>query len=258
MLTKLELQIKYEHKERLGYNISSLLHGIIMTQIDSVYAEFLHQNGQKPFSVSVTDMTDSSFTWTICTLNKVAKEKIIDVLFLKQSFYMEHKKLELHVTGRKLSEITYEELIERFYFGRHPRNILIRFQTPTAFKSDGKYVFLPNVHFFFQSLMNKYNAFSEETSVDDPEVLEYFEQHVFIKKYKLRSVRYCLEGVWIPSFVGEITLHIDGSERMVNLAHMLIAFGEYAGVGIKCALGMGHIERKGGEICDRNTSQTGD
>lgn len=38
-------------------------------------------------------------------------------------------------------------------------------------------------------------------------------------------------------------IHINGPEQMVNLAHMLIAFGEYAGIGIKSSLGMGDVEK---------------
>lgn len=242
MLTKLELWIEYEHGEKLSWNISSLMHGVLMEQISPEYAEILHLNGRKPFHQSVSEITDHSFRWEICTLNPEAKQKIIDVLMTKKSFYMSHKKLELKVVKWNLSGTTYEELIEKYYFGENPRNIRIRFQTPTAFKSKGKYIFMPDVRLIFQSLMNKYDAFSGETEVGGAEILEHFEEYVQISRYRLKSVRYALEGVWISGFIGEITIHVNGPQPMVNLAHMLAAFGEYAGVGIKSALGMGHIQ----------------
>ena len=49
MLAKLELWIEYEQKEKLTYNISSLMHGILMEQLDPAYGGILHRNGQKPF-----------------------------------------------------------------------------------------------------------------------------------------------------------------------------------------------------------------
>ena len=45
MLAKLELWIEYEQEEKLTYNISSLMHGILMEQLDPIYGEVLHRNG---------------------------------------------------------------------------------------------------------------------------------------------------------------------------------------------------------------------
>ena len=233
MLAKLELWIEYEQEEKLTYNISSLMHGILMEQLDPIYGEVLHRNGQKPFHQSVSEMRNNHFKWTICTLNVEARKQIIDVLVTKKHFYMKHKDLKWNLSGS-----SYDELIERYYFQKNARNIPIRFVTPTAFKSNGGYVFMPDVHFIFQSLINKYNAFASDTSVEGQEILEHFE-------------KYALEGVWISAFIGEIVIHINGPEQMVNLAHMLIAFGEYAGIGIKSSLGMGDVEKGEKKTDDR-------
>ena len=40
MLAKLELWIEYEQEEKLTYNISSLMHGILMEQLDPIYGEY--------------------------------------------------------------------------------------------------------------------------------------------------------------------------------------------------------------------------
>ena len=162
MLAKLELWIEYEQEEKLTYNISSLMHGILMEQLDPIYGEVLHRNGQKPFHQSVSEMRNNHFKWTICTLNVEARKQIIDVLVTKKHFYMKHKDLKLKVTKWNLSGGSYDELIEKYYFQKNARNIPIRFVTPTAFKSNGRYVFMPDVHFIFQSLINKYNAFAND------------------------------------------------------------------------------------------------
>ncbi len=242
MLAKLELWIEYKRKEKLSYQISSLMHGILMEQIDKEYGEILHQDGRKPFRQSVSEMTDCSFKWTICTLTQEARQQIIDILLTKEKFYMRHKQLDLIVKKRQLTETTYEELIGTYYFGEHSRSIRIRFLSPTAFKSEGNYVFMPDIRLIFQSLIHKYDDFSKATEVGGADTLEHFEKYSFIRKYHLKSVRYSLEGTWIPAFLGEITIQVRGPEQMANLAHMLAVFGEYAGIGIKCSLGMGSIQ----------------
>ena len=65
-------------------------------------------------------------------------------------------------------------------------------------------------------------------------------------------MKFHLEGVKIASFMGSITIKIGGPQSLVNLVHLLMYFGEYSGVGIKTAIGMGKISvvenKKRGDI----------
>ena len=57
-----------------------------------------------------------------------------------------------------------------------------------------------------------------------------------------------MSGTVRQGFVGEICLKIKGPSLMVNLVNVLLQFGEYAGTGIKTAIGMGAfriVEDKG-------------
>ena len=58
----------------------------------------------------------------------------------------------------------------------------------------------------------------------------------------MRSTQYRIERVRIPSFIGEISIRIDGSQQLANVATMLAKFGEYSGVGIKTGMGMGAMK----------------
>lgn len=49
MLAKLELWIEYEQKEKLTYNISSLMHGILMEQLDPAYGGYYTEMGRSLF-----------------------------------------------------------------------------------------------------------------------------------------------------------------------------------------------------------------
>ena len=243
MLSKLELEIHYNHTEQLTYHISSTMHGLLMDYVDYEYGELLHRDGRKPFHQYLSQMKRDSFVWTICTLNEEARIQIIDRLKEQDHFLLKHKNLNLYVTDRKLTEMSYDELIERYYFEPQSRNIRLRFLTPTSFKSQGRYVFFPDLKLIFQSLMLKYDAFSDTTAMASPEVLEHIENYSYIRNYNLRSIYFSLEGVKINAFLGEITIHVNGPEQMVNLMHLMTAYGEYAGVGIKSSLGMGAIHK---------------
>ena len=47
MITQLEIKLKYQSEEKLNYNISSVMHGILMGHIDRAYGERMHEDGFK-------------------------------------------------------------------------------------------------------------------------------------------------------------------------------------------------------------------
>ena len=66
--------------------------------------------------------------------------------------------------------------------------------------------------------------------------------HQIIIHHNIRSTRFPLEGVKIPSFMGEVTIRFNGTDTMARYSKMLLEFGEFSGVGIKCGMGMGAIK----------------
>ncbi len=92
--------------------------------------------------------------------------------------------------------------------------------------------------------MNKYSASSTDMEMYDAETLEQLVSNSEITQYKLRSVQFPLEGIKIPSFKGELTIKINGTITMAKYARLLARFGEYSGVGIKTAIGMGGLRLK--------------
>jgi len=245
MITELQLKLKYQSEEKLSYQIASAMHGILMEYVDRIYGDYLHENRLKPFSQSVLDIQENTFLWRICTLTEDAKIKIINRLVEEKEFYLKHRNLRLQVCEKTLREISYDALIEEYYFQEQGRNITIEFYSPTAFKSQGTYVFIPTVRLIFQSLIQKYDYFSQETAIGSEEVMEHIEKYVSIVRYRLRSVRFSLEGTKVPAFVGMVTFRVKGPQQLVNLIKMLAVFGQYSSVGIKTALGMGQMRVKG-------------
>lgn len=252
MLSRLQIILEKPKDSHLNYNISSLLQGVLMEQISYEFALELHNGNRQPYSQYV-EFDKDRIIWNVQTLTETAYEQIIVPMMHEnvQSIYIRHKDMVLGIQDKILEQCSYDQLRKEQYFTDGSRIKTIQFVSPTAFKSQGEYVFYPSVHFLFQSLMMKYDACSDDADLFGSEVMEHFEKNIKVVRYKLRSYAFHLEGTKIPAFLGEITVKINGPQALVNLADYLLAFGEFAGVGIKCGIGMGGMkimeeERRGG------------
>ena len=76
----------------------------------------------------------------------------------------------------------------------------------------------------------------------DEDVLEELVKNSTIVNYKLNSTYFQMEGIRIPSFRGKIGIKISGTDTIAKYARFLAEFGEYSGVGIKTAMGMGAVK----------------
>ena len=242
MLAKLTMELSGEECG-LSYQKSSLLQGVLMEHIEPEYAERLHETGLKPYSQCLY-LRDRKYYWEINSLDQTAYDGIVNPLLDSSftGFYLEHNDAEVRIKGKSLKTKSYQELVEDYYFGDTGRRIDMSFLTPTAFRQNGRYVFYPDIRLIYQSLMNRFDTFSPDQAIKSDETLEQLVDYTEISRYSLHSTRYFLEGVKIPAFTGSIGLWIHGPDPMVHLAWLLFRYGEYAGVGIKTAIGMGCME----------------
>ncbi len=239
MLSRLELNLG--KCEDISINSSSLFHGSLFDFIANEYADELHSNGVKPYSQNLSRDREGNWIWTVNTMNEKAKENIIDYL-LSDSYKevnIKHKELKIPVLSKELRTSGYKELLDEYYFKDSSRYITMKFISPTAFKSRGNYVFCPNFRLIYQSVMNKYDSVFIDSQLFDEEILENLVENTQLINYNLRSFKFHLEGITIPSFMGHMTIRINGPQAMVNLANYMLRFGEYSGVGIKATIGMG-------------------
>ena len=248
MLATLKIKLNTNKEMKLTYQASSLFHGFLMKNIDREYGDFLHQSNLKPYSQHL-EITNGELIWIINTLNKTAYDNIIKPLLCEDivSVYLENRDMSVPIISKELSVEKYDDLLDRTLFSNCSRYVDLKFVTPTAFKSEGEYLFFPTIHHIFNSLVKKYDSSNKNSQIYTPELIKDIETHVKISKYNLKSTVFSIEGVKIPAFIGEITLKINGPGQLVNLIHLLTAFGEYSGVGIKSALGMGSIKIRKGE-----------
>ena len=241
ILAELRLELKANSEEKIGYLQSSLFQGVLMEHINKDYAETIHQTGLHPYSMYIS--SHDSLTWIIRTINDDAYHNIIEPLLALdfKSFDLKKKEITVDITNKSITTITYEDLMKSFNSDSTDKYIKVSFESPTAFKSNEAYVFMPDIRLVFGSLMRKYSAASSDTDMTDEETLQYITDHTAIQDYKIRSTRFHLEGTRIPSYLGEVTFRFRGTDTMARYARMLLEFGEYSGVGIKCGMGMGAI-----------------
>lgn len=229
------------------YNKGSLLQGVLYEHIDSSYVDELHEQGMKPYSQSILKEKDSVI-WSIRALSGDAYEKIIIPIMSDEftQFTLKHNKADISIQSKQLISVDVNKLFQKFYSEDSSRNFMVEFRSPTAFKKDGRYHFYPEIYNIYQSLMSRFDLVSVGRGMFSQETLEQLVSNTEITGYNIKSVRYSLESVSIPAFMGRIYIHINGPQTMVNFARMLFEFGNYSGAGIKTALGMGclHIEER--------------
>lgn len=255
MISRLYMVLEANKDIKMSYQKAVILQGIMMEQIENEYASALHESKLHPYSQYVTNKNGENI-WVVNTLNEEAYKKIAKALQGEEfnSFKMEHDDLEIHIVRKEELVVSKREFMRQYYFSDSDKYIEVVFNTPTAFKSQGIYVNYPNLELIYKSLMNKYDSSSENEGLISDELREELVKNTRVMRYDLHSCNYNIGNSKIPSFMGKILLRIDGAQGIVNFANMLFRFGEYAGIGIKTAMGMGSI--KLGERC-RNDERKG-
>lgn len=243
MLAKLQMVLETEEKESMTCQKAIMLQSILMSQINKEYAESMHESGLHPYRQSLENKEGKNI-WSISVTNKEAYDQIINPLLSTefQEFFLVHDQSKIYVKEKDVVQIMKKEMTEKYYFEDAPRYIEIGFTTPTAFKSQNQYIFYPDLRLIYQSLMNKYEASSEEETMKSKELLEQMVVNTNIVQYNLKSCYYSISKVKIPAFMGRIKVKIDGPQTLVNFANLLFRFGEYSGIGIKTAMGMGNMK----------------
>ena len=226
-------------------SIGPYLQGVIMDQIQSAYADHLHQLNFNPYSqYCCKDESNKHLIWNVSALTDEAAEQIIEPLRKMDLIELKSIGVSLPIASKSTYTINVETLLKSIYDDGGTKAD-VRFLTPTAFKSRKTYVFMPTSRLLFQNLLMHYEQVYGNGDDVEEETLSYVEQHAKIVSYNLRSHYFANaagKGKRIPAFIGSATFRFDGSPAMAGLARMLLKFAEYAGVGIKTAMGMGGVE----------------
>lgn len=248
MISTVIIEIAQQEK-RLVYSSGSILHGFLMECLDPEIVRQLHESRLNPFSSALlADRISDVAIWKISSLNNASYELILKPLVEKlakeKTIVLKQKLASFEVKNIYHADaVSYEDLSRKHFIsdtvGRRCR---IRFATPAAFKSSGRYVFMPEIRLIMNSLINRWNAFSGCIKLEDEHLLDHICEHVAIAGYNIRSCRFGIEGTTVPGLIGSVDFKTHGPDALARLASMLFDYSVYAGVGIKTALGMGCVE----------------
>lgn len=225
----------------LTFQQSSNLQGVIMENIQTEYAERLHENRLNPYSQCLVK-ENGKLVWHIKTLTEEAYENIILPMAKLNELNIKKKQLLAPIKRKNVELYDESNLIKEFYDKKCERYLEVNFLTPTAFKRDGKYMIYPDLQLIYGSLMRKYSELSAELNMIDEDTLTELTEKSEIRRYRLQTVAFPLEKVQITGFVGSICIHMGGTDTLAKYARMLLKFGEFSGIGIKTGIGMGAIK----------------
>ncbi len=239
MIYKNIYEITNNEDLKINYNWGSVLHGLLMEEIDTKYAEKLHENGIKPFTQFLYyDKICNKNLWVINCLNDESGEKILNKI-IEKNFYLKNKNAEINLKKHSSEIVNPEDIINNNFMSLEVNNSnCFNFVTPVAFKKDGHYINYPINFNIFSNLMKKWDTFNEIKTFDQ-EVLTHISERVYLKKYNLNSKQYYLENTKIPSFTGNIQYGLPISKELKRICNLLCEYSKYSGVGIKTTLGMG-------------------
>ena len=157
MPSQIKMMLNYEEQQRITWNVGSAFQGIIMERIPFSYGEKLHLSELKPYSQFVLNK-NGEIIWTVNTLEEQSDYYIADMLLSDtfSNFYLKNKNIEFTIVKKEFQKISYDTLIDTCFFENQNRIIEFQFISPTAFKSNGEYVFYTNIKEIFKIIINKF------------------------------------------------------------------------------------------------------
>lgn len=243
MLHTWTIQCTHTGRERAHPSWGSVLHGALMEWLSPGAGSLLHEQQLRPFAQYVHDAQGNQFTWRINAWDDAVAAQIAGALVNRQPFTLRQKNIEVSLVSSAHSAISEAAFAQPFFAEEAPSRLIdLRFLTPCTHKTDGAYALFPSPWLIVQSLSRKLSAFSQVVSLEDETALEALARDMRIARYRLQSAPFSLEQTRVAGYVGSLRLYLGGRDQLARLGAMTLMFANYAGVGIKTALGMGGCE----------------
>ncbi len=244
----MEFILELPKNEKIHQAMGSILQGALMEIIGSESAKKLHDEGLRPYSQYIYfDKNKNVPIWRVNVLNEWACEKILIPLMQQRQIFLRHKNYSVNLLKYNIvSEESYEDMAERFMSNNAPmsKGVALDFVTTASFRRDGRNVIFPEIYLILQSLLNRWNSFSNSFVIDGENLPHILANFFIIKEYNFYSQLFLLEHQKIEGFCGRMSANFKGDNTTNRLLGLLLEYGNYTGVGIKTALGMGAVKAK--------------
>lgn len=231
MLNQLDIYLRHSDISQLYSDLGIKLHGFIMSKIDTKYAESLHGQEPRPFSLFVYD-SGNGFVCRVSTLNDEAVQ-IIDVLQKQDKIviYVGRKPILLAVENvTKSNPIKTNKISDILNKNKYTLDIV----TPATRKTSGVYTNPPDLCKYFTSVANKLQTY--ENIFIERDELELLFADIKMSRYIFESKDFLLGGKPIPAMTGSFDVSINNKSEKIKL---LLGYATYCGIGAKTSLGMG-------------------
>lgn len=247
MPTAMEFVLGIPENEKVHRAMGSIMQGALMEILDVESTKILHVDGLRPYSQFLYfDKNKNHPIWRVNSLNDWADQKILIPLTSQRRIFLRHKNYSVNLLAHKvISAESYEDIAARFMNENAPtfKGVELDFVTTTSFRRDGQYVIFPEIYLLIQSLLNRWNKFAEGFPIED-DVSKMLATFCRVTEYYLRTQFFLLEHQKVTGFCGKMSVKWSGNRMVNNLLSLLFEYANYAGIGIKTALGMGATKTK--------------
>ena len=232
MLNQLDIYLRNTDISPLYSDLGIKLHGFIMSKINTAYANFLHTQEPRPFSLFAYS-SGYGFACRISSLNDDATQVInvlentdkIIVYGVDKPLFVEKMSRAKPINAAEIPDI----LSEKKY--------AIEIITPATRKTNGEYTNHPDLCKYFTSVASKLR-FYEDISIENGELVELFSS-IKMNRYSFESNNFMVGGKSIPSMTGKCDIVINSRGEESKKIKLLLGYGTYSGIGAKTSLGMG-------------------
>ena len=233
MLNQLDIYLRNTDISPLYSDLGVKLHGFVMSKINMDYANLLHNQELRPFSLFVYD-SGNGFVCRVSTLNDEAGQ-ILEVLESQDKIVVYSGKKPILLEVEKMSRsnpINASDIPEIL----NKKNYAVDIVTPATRKTSGIYTNPPDLSKYFTSVANKLNIY-ENISIKSGELESLF-ANIKMERYIFESKNFMLGGQTIPAMTGSFDITIKGESEILKL---LLGYATYSGIGAKTSLGMGGL-----------------
>lgn len=244
MITQLKYQIEVPENLYLDSSWGYWFYAALMERIPDEMAEMFHLPDRTPINqyLSISSREKTAY-WIVNILGDEAEQSLL-------SWMESIRELELRECAHpfKLVLNGKRSFADANAFWNHavemPDAMVHRLSimTPTAFRSNHRYVIFPDIRLILQSLILRWNSIVPALEICDEDVIRMMETQIWMRDYRLQTQRFELKGQKIPGFCGTIWLQNRLPAPLLEIWKGLLSFSEYSGLGIKTALGMGAVE----------------
>ncbi len=248
MIKKYTLALTLDTHEKASTYWGYQLYSILLERLPFEYGEKLHLQGLSPISQNIVPTAGGNEAiWQISLFGNESIKIFSEVIDDLMVFHMENHKINFNVIKKDYIYIPDEKqvILDAENVIEEGKSFVMSFKTPTTFKSDNEYVLFPTISLVLKSLINKWDTFFPNYLLSDGDVIEGLLRGLKITGYKLQSNYFHFKSNKIPAFVGEITVSCRLPAPIMEILKLLLYFGQFSGVGIKTALGMGAIQVAG-------------